>query len=101
MNNTMSVISKNAPIIANHVTTAMNSTGIWIYELHPPFFDSVTMHAHCSFNCTKRYANDAWQVIVEYTPIIMEKTVEYVRIVTIMLQGYCSAGQIWIQNMLR
>ena len=101
MNNTVSIISKNAPIIANHVTTVVNSTGKWIYELHPPFFDSIAMHARCSLNCTKRYVNNAWQVIVEYTPIVMEKTVEYIRIITVTLQGYCAAGQIWIQNMLR
>ena len=101
MNNTVSIISNNAPIIANHVTTVVNSTGKWIYELHPSFFDSVAMHAHCSLNCTKRYVNNAWQAIVEYTPIVMEKTVEYMRIITVTLQGYCVAGQIWIQNMLR
>ena len=101
MNNSVSVISKNAPIIANHVATVVYSSGKLIYELHPPFFDNVAMHAHCSLNCSKRYLNDIWQAVVEYTPILMEKTVEYFRIVTVMLQGYCSAGQIWMENMLR
>ncbi len=101
VNNAVTFISDNAPILIDNVSKSLSATIQWIYQLHPPFFDSAMMHASCAVNCLRRYLNDLWDLIVLYTPIVMEMSRRYLKMAIEILQNCFTTGQVWVQNMLR
>ena len=98
---TCKFVSEKTPIAIAYVSNVITATVQWVYELHPAFFDAAVMHANCTMNCARRYANNLWDLLVEYTPIAMEMSVDYIRWMTEVCQKYLTAGQFWVQNALR
>lgn len=101
LNNAAMFITTNTPIIVNHVSTVLNSTCTWVYQLHPTFFDKAVTHARCAVHCTQRYVNNAWQLLLDYTPIVIEASQEYLQLAMASLQHYCAKGHDWMQNAMR
>ena len=85
------VVSENVPIVVSQITETVNATLTWMYQLNPSFFDS------CSI-----FLTDAWKKILEYAPILCEKTMEYAKMVLSAIVECISNCQSWIQmNLLR
>ncbi len=100
-NNAATFISEKTPIVISNVSKSINAASNWIYELHPPFFNSALAHATCTMNCMRRYLNDCWDMLVVNAPVVMDAVVENVKWGIEASQGYLVAGQIWFQDFVR
>jgi len=98
---TIEFVTKYASIVANQISTVLNSTCTWIYQLHPTFFDQTWQHSNDIFKCAVEYTQKLWQFVIDKSPVVMEASVEYVSFVLTMIQHYLSEGQLWLQNVLR